>query len=66
MPKRVHLKTFTAETSIIMKDHEEFGLHKDISDNEAFRKVRVALIPLNWVFVNGNSLSTLFREFRVL
>ena len=66
MPKRCNLKTFCTESSIITREHEELGLHNDISDNEALRKVRVSIVPLNWVFVNGNQLSTLFREFRVL
>lgn len=65
MLKRSQIKTFTTSTSVITKDHEEFGLHKDIGDNYALRKVLVRLIPLNWVYVNGKSLSTLFHEFRV-
>lgn len=47
------------------RDEDEFGLHKDIADSEAMRKVRVALLPLNWIYVNGGSLSNLFREFRL-
>lgn len=66
LPKRIRLKTFCTETPVITPAHEEFGLHKDISDNEAMRKVQVRILPLNWIFVNGNQLSTLFREFRVL
>jgi hypothetical protein len=54
MPKRDQLKTFCGYTSIITKDHEEFGLHKDIPDDSALRKVLVRVMPLNWVYFNGS------------
>ena len=65
MPKKIHLKTFTTNTPIITRDHEELGLHNDISDNHALRRVMIRMIPLNWIYVNNKSLSTLFREFRI-
>ena len=65
MPKKVKLKTFRSHSSIITRDHEQFGLHKDISEDEALKSVIVRVIPLNWIFVNGSSLSNLFRKFRI-
>ena len=42
MPKGVHLRTFVGDTSIITKDHEEFGLDKEKMDEDsALRKVLV-------------------------
>jgi hypothetical protein len=64
MTKGVKMKTFCGDTSIITKDHVEFGLGSDIPHDSALRKVLVRVTPLNWVYVNGSSLSTLFREFR--
>lgn len=64
MFKNDDMKTFTSDTPILSYDHEEFGRSKDISDSEALRKVNVTIVPLNWVYLNGDQLSTLFREFR--
>ena len=65
MPKKIHLKTFTSNNPIVTRDHEALGLHSDISDNEILRGVLVRVIPLNWIYMNGKSLSNLFREFRI-
>ena len=64
MPKNDSMLTFCCDSSIVTKEHEEFGLSKDISDSEALRKVNVRVVPLDWVYLKGGQLSTLFREFR--
>ena len=63
MPKRGPLKTFCAQSAVVSDDHEGFGKHREIKDDQALRSVQVRVIPLNWVYVSGGSLSTLFRQF---
>ena len=64
MPKRIDLKTFQGDSSIITRDHPALGLSKEISHTEALRKVTISVIPLDWVYANGKSLSSLFQYFR--
>lgn len=64
MTKGVKLETFHGETPMAALGNVAFSLERDMQSNESIKKVTVRVIPLNWVYVNGGSLSHLFREFR--
>ena len=64
MTKGDKLATFYGETPMATDGHEVLSLQRDIQSDESLKKVLVRVIPLNWVYVNGGSLSHLFREFR--
>ena len=64
MTKGVKLATFCGDTPMASQDHEALSLNRDIQSDESLKKVLVRVIPLNWIYVNGGSLSHLFREFR--
>ena len=63
MTKGVKLATFYGDTPMASHSHEALSL-RDIQSDESLKKVLVRVIPLNWLYVNGGSLSQLFREFR--
>ena len=64
MTKGVKLATFCGDIPMAAHGHEALSLHRDIQSDESLKKVLVRVIPMNWVYVNGGSLSHLFREFR--
>ena len=64
MTKGDKLETFHGETPMAVLSNKAFELERDMHSNESIKKVMVRVIPLNWVYVNGGSLSHLFREFR--